>query len=104
MQPSDMSSPASAPSQDDPQESQAVVVIELSVMKDGTIQIEHETGPQEGAEEQGGENAGDQAPVTVDNIDDALNVVKQMYQASQQSPEEQQAKTKADQMAGYKGM
>jgi len=86
------------------QDEQAVVVIELSVMSDGSIQIEHETGQQEGAEEQGGgEEAGDQAPVTVDNIDDALEVVKQMYQASQQSPDEKQAKTKADQMAGYQG-
>lgn len=55
----------------------ALYTIEITAMKDGTFTVEKETAPQEGAEEQGGEDAG-AAPQTAQSLDEALKIAAEM--------------------------
>lgn len=75
-------------------------IIEIVIALDGSITVEQETGEQEAAEN-GGTEPAESAPVQVKNIEQALEVVRQMYNATQQSPEEQKASTLAQQKQGY---
>jgi hypothetical protein len=76
-------------------------VIEITIAADGSITVEQETGGQESAEESGGGEESGAAPVKVKNIDQALEVVRQMYESSQKTPEESTKSAVADQAAGY---
>jgi hypothetical protein len=88
--------------QDEGQEQQAILVVEVSLMPDGTIKVEKETGAQEAAEQSGGgEQAGDTSPTTVKDAQEAGELVVQYLTQAAQSPEDVKAQNVAQQSAGY---
>lgn len=103
MQPSDMSPDQFSVEQpQDEGQDQATMVVEISVMPDGTYQIERETGAQEEAEQNGGgEEAGDTNPIIAKSADEAIEVVRHILNAAEQSPEDIAAMNKEQQTQGY---
>lgn len=96
---------ASAGQDQDQQQGTATVemVVECSVMSDGTFKLERETGDQEQAEQNGGgEQAGDSKPVVVTSVEDAVDVFKQYLNAAQ-SPQDRMQQNKSEQSQGYSG-
>ena len=79
-------------------------VIEIVIAADGSITVEKETGEQEAAEGTGGEEPTEAAPISVKSIDEAMDVVKQIYNSIQQTPEDQKSAAIADQKQGYNQM
>jgi hypothetical protein len=76
-------------------------VVEITFGSDGSITVEQETGAQESAEEGGGGEEAGAAPVTVKNIEQACEVLRQIYAASQKPSAGNEGSDKAEQAAGY---
>lgn len=103
MTPQDMTAPQGAPDDQsqDAAEGAAVATIELSIAQDGSITMELESGAQEAGEEGGAEPGNESQPVSVGSIDEAKDVLEQMYNSVVQSSDQQATANKAAQTAGY---
>lgn len=90
---------------DENENDDGATVVEITFGSDGSITVEQETGAQESAEENGGGEESGGSPINVKNIDQACEVLKQMYAAAQQSLSGNSAgnpaPNKAEQAEGY---
>ena len=76
-------------------------VVEITFGADASITVKQESGAQECAEESGGGEEAGAAPVKVKNIEQACEVLRQIYMASQKEPAQDNGADKAEQAAGY---
>lgn len=93
--------PATSAQDEDGAGAQPIAIIEVSVMNDGTIQIEQESAAQEQAESGEAEAPNEGAPVTVKNAQEAVELIEHMIASAQGGQTAQQ--NIAQQSAGYSG-
>jgi len=87
--------------EDESNEPAPKAIIEIYIEADGTFEVSLETGEQESAEQNGGGEAAGSQPVPAKNLEDALNIARQMAKSALSSPDEAAANAKAAQSQGY---